>query len=249
MIDEHASPWPADKVERRHVAELVPYACNARTHSAEQVDQLVASIKEWGWTSPVLLDEDGGIIAGHGRVLTAKKLGLDVPCMVAVGWTEAQRKAYVIADNKLALGADWDEAILKTEFATAIGDFGEVVLPKVAQGFRQVVDHETVMVGEEVVAHLRDFPSRQIEVQAIDEGHVEGGVRRDFLDDVALAGAPSTSYVRWPLISIASDPLWGSASSRWLAPEIASRADLGSTQSQRWLVVYQGHVRLHISRV
>ena len=83
------------------------------------MDQLVASIKEWGWTTPVLLDEAGGIIAGHGRVLAAKKLGLaDVPCMVAVGWTEAQRKAYVIADNKLALGADWDEAILRTEFAT-----------------------------------------------------------------------------------------------------------------------------------
>jgi len=97
----------------------VPYPRNARTHSAEQVDQLVASIKEWGWTTPVLLDEAGGIIAGHGRVLAAKKLGFaDVPCMVAVGWTEAQRKAYVIADNKLALGADWDEAILKTEFAT-----------------------------------------------------------------------------------------------------------------------------------
>jgi ParB-like chromosome segregation protein Spo0J len=114
-----SSPWPADKVERRLVADLVPYARNARTHSAEQVDQLVASIKEWGWTSPVLLDEAGGIIAGHGRVLAAKKLGLaDVPCMVAVGWTEAQRKAYVIVDNKLALGADWDEALLRTEFAT-----------------------------------------------------------------------------------------------------------------------------------
>jgi ParB-like chromosome segregation protein Spo0J len=91
----------------------------ARERTAEQVEQLVASIKEWGWTSPVLLDEAGGIIAGHGRVLAAKKLGLaDVPCMVVVGWTEAQRKAYVIADNKLALGAGWDETILRTEFAT-----------------------------------------------------------------------------------------------------------------------------------
>jgi ParB-like chromosome segregation protein Spo0J len=118
------SPWPADKVERRQVAELVPYARNARTHSAEQVDQLVASIREWGWTTPVLLDEAGGIIAGHGRVLAAKKLGLaDVPCMVAVGWTEAQRKAYVIADNKLALGADWDEAILKIEFDVGLTGF------------------------------------------------------------------------------------------------------------------------------
>jgi ParB-like chromosome segregation protein Spo0J len=108
--------WPADKVKRRKVAQLIPYAHNARLHSDEQVDQLVASIKEWGWTMPILLDEKGGIIAGHGRVLAAKKLGLvDVPCMVAAGWTETQRKAYVIADNKLALNASWDDKILRTE--------------------------------------------------------------------------------------------------------------------------------------
>jgi hypothetical protein len=108
--------WPADKVERRAVAELVPYARNARTHSAEQVEQLVASIKEWGWTTPILLDEEGGIIAGHGRVLAAKKLKIEtVPCMVARGWSEAQKRAYVIADNKLALNAGWDDELLRLE--------------------------------------------------------------------------------------------------------------------------------------
>ena len=70
-------PWPADKVTRRSVAELVPYARNARLHSDAQVAQIAASIGEWGWTMPVLLDEAGGIIAGHGRVLAAKKLGID----------------------------------------------------------------------------------------------------------------------------------------------------------------------------
>jgi ParB-like chromosome segregation protein Spo0J len=108
--------WPADKVERRSVSELVPYARNARTHSEKQVAQIAASIREWGWTIPVLIDETGTIIAGHGRVLAALKLGLeDVPCMTAVGWTESQRRAYVIADNKLALAADWDEDLLKVE--------------------------------------------------------------------------------------------------------------------------------------
>jgi ParB-like chromosome segregation protein Spo0J len=108
--------WPADKVERRSVAKLVPYARNARTHSPEQVDQIAASIREWGWTNPVLVDEEGGIIAGHGRVLAAKKLGLaDVPCMVARGWSDAQRKAYVLADNKLALNAGWDDVALGLE--------------------------------------------------------------------------------------------------------------------------------------
>ena len=108
--------WPADKVERRAVSALVPYARNSRTHSAEQVGQIAASIKEWGWTVPVLVDEDGGIIAGHGRVLAAQKLGLaDVPCMVATGWTEAQRRAYVIADNKLTLNGGWNDELLRVE--------------------------------------------------------------------------------------------------------------------------------------
>lgn len=108
--------WPADHVERRSVESLIPYARNARTHSEEQVAQLAASIKEWGWTTPVLIDEDGGIIAGHGRVMAARKLGIaDVPVMVARGWTEAQRRAYVLADNKLALNSGWDMDLLKVE--------------------------------------------------------------------------------------------------------------------------------------
>jgi hypothetical protein len=111
--------WPADKVERRLVAELIPYARNARTHSDAQVAQIAASITEWGWTTPVLIDETGSIIAGHGRVMAARKLGLlDVPVMVAFGWTEAQKKAYVLADNQLALNAGWDIDLLKIE----IGD-------------------------------------------------------------------------------------------------------------------------------
>ena len=108
--------WPADKVERRSVGDLVPYARNARTHSPEQVDQIAGSIKEWGWTVPVLVDEEGGLIAGHGRVMAAKKLGLqEIPVMVASGWSEAQKRAYVLADNKLALNAGWDNDLLKVE--------------------------------------------------------------------------------------------------------------------------------------
>ena len=109
--------WAADKVERRKTDSLVFYARNARTHSDEQVAQIAASIKEWGWTVPILVDEDNGIIAGHGRVLAARKLGLaDCPVMVAAGWTEAQKRAYVIADNKLALNAGWDMMTLANEF-------------------------------------------------------------------------------------------------------------------------------------
>tara|TARA_R110000772_G_scaffold13110_1_gene39145 strand:- start:2336 stop:2971 length:636 start_codon:yes stop_codon:yes gene_type:complete len=108
--------WPADHVERRSVESLIPYARNARTHSDEQVAQIAASIKEWGWTTPVLVDENGQIIAGHGRVMAARKLGIEeVPVMIARGWTEAQRRAYVLADNKLALNSGWDDQLLKIE--------------------------------------------------------------------------------------------------------------------------------------
>ena len=110
--------WPADKVERRPLASLIPSARNARTHSDAQVAQIAASIREWGWTMPILVDEAGTIIAGHGRVLAAARLGLDqVPVMVARGWTEAQKRAYLIADNKLGLNAGWNEELLRIEMA------------------------------------------------------------------------------------------------------------------------------------
>jgi DNA modification methylase len=114
--DVAVTVWPADKVERRKTDSLVPYARNSRTHSPAQIASIAASIKEWGWTTPVLIDPDGGIIAGHGRVLAAQQIGIaEVPCMVAEGWTEAQRRAYVIADNKLALNAGWDDDALRVE--------------------------------------------------------------------------------------------------------------------------------------
>ena len=115
--------WPAASVEMMPVDRLVPYARNSRTHSDEQVAQIAASINEWGWTIPVLVDEGGTLIAGHGRIMAARKLGLkEVPAMTATGWTEAQKKAYVIADNKLALNAGWDLDALKVELA----DLGEL---------------------------------------------------------------------------------------------------------------------------
>jgi DNA modification methylase len=115
MGDEMTN-WPADKIERRKVADLIPYARNARTHSDEQVAQIAASINEWGWTTPVLIDDKGGIIAGHGRVMAARKLGIDeVPTMTATGWTKAQKAAYVLADNQLPQNAGWDMDLLSVE--------------------------------------------------------------------------------------------------------------------------------------
>lgn len=97
---------------------LVPFASNSRTHSDAQIEQICASIGEWGFTNPIIIDENNAIIAGHGRVMAAKKLRIDeVPCVVVSGWSEEQKRAYVIADNKLALNAGWDEGLLFSELA------------------------------------------------------------------------------------------------------------------------------------
>ena len=107
-----------DTLEIVKIDALIPYARNSRTHSDAQVAQIAASIKEFGFTNPVLIDGGGGIIAGHGRVLAARKLNMsEVPCIRLEHLTEAQRRAYVIADNRLALNSGWDTEMLKVEFA------------------------------------------------------------------------------------------------------------------------------------
>lgn len=109
--------WPADAVSRRPLHTLTPFANNARTHSPAQIAQIARSLEHWGWTNPVLIDPDGEIIAGHGRVAAAASLGwTEVPVMVAAGWTPEQIRAYRIADNKLAENAGWDEDLLRAEF-------------------------------------------------------------------------------------------------------------------------------------
>lgn len=136
----HGKSNPADKVETWELERLTPYARNSRTHSDAQVAQLAASIREWGWTTPVLVDDAGGIIAGHGRVLAARQLGMaTVPVVVAEGWSDAKKRAYVIADNKLALNAGWDEELLALE----LGELGEL-------GF----DLELTGFGEDEIAAL-----------------------------------------------------------------------------------------------
>lgn len=98
------------------INELVPYVNNARTHSKEQITKLRSSLREFGFINPILIDKDKNIIAGHGRVLAAKEEGLtEVPCVLVEHLTEAQKKAYIIADNKLALDAGWDDELLALE--------------------------------------------------------------------------------------------------------------------------------------
>jgi site-specific DNA-methyltransferase (adenine-specific) len=131
--------------------ELIPYARNSRTHSDDQVAQIAASIKEWGWTTPILVDETGGIIAGHGRLLAARKLKMEqVPTIEAAGWTDAQKRAYVIADNKLALNAGWDSELLALE----LGELGELGFDLDLTGF--TLDEIDALRPTEVAAGLTD---------------------------------------------------------------------------------------------
>lgn len=106
----------APKIEQRLVADLIPYAANSRTHSDAQVAQIAASIKQFGWTNPILVSGDDTIIAGHGRLLAARKLAMvEVPVIVLDHLSKAQQRALVIADNQLALNAGWDMDMLKAE--------------------------------------------------------------------------------------------------------------------------------------
>lgn len=109
------------------VEDLVPYALNSRTHSDEQVAQLAASIREFGFTNPILIDEENNLIAGHGRVLAARKAKMEnIPAVIVTGLDDRRRRALVIADNKLALNAGWDEDALRVELEDLAGDFGEL---------------------------------------------------------------------------------------------------------------------------
>jgi DNA modification methylase len=120
------------QVEQRKIEALIPYANNSRTHSDEQVAQIAASVREFGWTNPILVDGQNGIIAGHGRLAAARKLGLtEVPVIVLDHLSDAQKKALIIADNKLASNAGWDDEMLRLE----LGDLQEMGFDATLTGF------------------------------------------------------------------------------------------------------------------
>lgn len=130
-------------IEHIYVDALIPYARNSRTHSQEQVAQVAASIREFGFTNPVLVDSSGGIIAGHGRVMAARLLGMQsVPCLRLSHLTEAQKRAYVIADNKLAINAGWDNELLALE----LRDLAEMDFEMELTGFSE--DEIGELLGE-----------------------------------------------------------------------------------------------------
>ncbi len=138
--------WPLDR--------LVPYSRNARTHSAEQVAQIAASIVEFGFTNPVLVDSTDGIVAGHGRLLAARKLGLaEVPVIVLDHLSATQRRAYILADNKLALNAGWDEAMLREEMSSLEADgFDLAVVGFSDEELRELLEGAAATATEDAAA-------------------------------------------------------------------------------------------------
>ena len=134
------------RVEYRPIEALIPFARNPRTHSDEQVEQIAASIKEFGFTNPILIDSKQGIIAGHGRFAAAKELGMDkVPCIDLSHLTEEQKRSYLIADNKLALNAGWNEELLRLELT----DLKEMGANLELVGF-DAMELADIMLGKDV---------------------------------------------------------------------------------------------------
>jgi DNA modification methylase len=151
------------QIEQVPVEKLIPYVNNSRTHSEEQVAQIAASIREFGFNNPVLIDKDDTIIAGHGRIQAARKLGLaEVPCVRLEHLTETQRKAYIIADNRLALNAGWNEELLTIELNDLLADgFALDILGFDSDELKSLLDPVTPTEGltdEEAVPEVPEEP-------------------------------------------------------------------------------------------
>lgn len=144
---------------------LIPYARNSRTHSEQQIGKIAASIKEFGFLNPVIIDGSSGIVAGHGRVMAAQKLGMDeLPVIEASHLSDAQRRAYVIADNRLALDAGWDEEMLRVEF----DELGALGFDLELTGFAQF---ELANFFDDGVREPPESKTQEIDVDGFESDH------------------------------------------------------------------------------
>ena len=156
----------ATKIEWLSVETLIPYAKNARTHSDEQVAQIAGSIKEFGFNNPVLVDKDNSVIAGHGRLMAARKLGMDKVPVVQLGhMTEAQRKAYVLADNRIALNSGWDTGMLSLELQDLKDDIDLSLLgfdPNELDALLNPIEETEGLTDEDAVPDVPDEPKTKL---------------------------------------------------------------------------------------
>jgi DNA modification methylase len=156
----------ATKIEWQSVDNLIPYAKNARTHSDEQVAQIAGSIKEFGFNNPVLVDKDNSVIAGHGRLMAARKLGMDKVPVIQLGhMTEAQRKAYVLADNRIALNSGWDTSMLSLELQDLKDDIDLSLLgfdPDELDALLNPIEETDGLTDEDAVPDVPDEPKTKL---------------------------------------------------------------------------------------
>jgi ParB-like chromosome segregation protein Spo0J len=181
-------------IEHLKTSDLIPYARNAKKHDASQVAKLAGSIREFGFNNPVLIDKDNGIIAGHGRVLAAQSLALEtVPCIRLGHLTDTQRRAYILADNRLAeIGGGWDEEMLKLELAdlaaadldvaelgftdsdAGVFDISETEMPALADGDKQPFQQKTFTLHDEQAEEVEAAISKAKEM-----GHAQSAVNEN----------------------------------------------------------------------
>jgi DNA modification methylase len=153
------------KIEQKLISELIPYANNARTHNAEQITQIASSIKEFGFNNPILIDKDNGIIAGHGRLEAAKKLNLkEVPTISLEHLTDSQRKAYILADNRIAINSGWDIELLSLELKDLDADFDLEMLGFDPKELAALLNPEQIegLTDEDAVPELPDEPTTKL---------------------------------------------------------------------------------------
>ncbi|MFC0386864.1 site-specific DNA-methyltransferase [Muricoccus vinaceus] len=211
MPDNAPSVFPP--YNRARVSELIPYARNARTHSPAQVAQIAASIREFGFTNPILVDGERGVIAGHGRLLAARQLGMtEVPTLELTHLTPAQRRAYVLADNRLALSAGWDEDLLRVELAElgaegfdlSLTGFDELEIASfLAEPSSGLTDPDAVPPPPETPA------SRLGDVWLLGRHHLVCGDCTDpAIVEAVLAGVRPHLMVTDPPYGVEYDPAW-----------------------------------------
>jgi DNA modification methylase len=200
-------------VSYRSASALIPFAKNARTHSEAQVAQIAASIREFGWTNPILVDGQNGVIAGHGRLLAARKLGMqDVPVIELAGLSEAQKRALIIADNKLALNAGWDNELLGLELAS----LGELGFDLSLTGFDELEIAALTSLGTAGLTDPDDIPEVPVEPTTLPGDVWVMGKHRLICGDSTnpadvervLAGVKPHLLVSDPPYGVSYDPAW-----------------------------------------
>jgi DNA modification methylase len=209
-----ARPWPAERIEFWPIERLIPYVKNARLHTEADISKLVDSLRRWGWTNPVLVDEHGMLIAGHGRVRAAAKLGLtSIPVIIARGWSEEEKRAYRLADNQLSARASWDPELLRTELQElGFADFDLGLL-----GFEQD-QLETILAGmgssgltdPDSVPEVPDQPvTRPGDIWLLGDHRVGCGDSTNAADVASvLAGSEPHLMVTDPPYGVGYQPSW-----------------------------------------